>query len=76
MNKVAFRWNRPLQLLGLLLIAALSVGAEAGRAQEVDDECDEFLGCDYCISRDGDEVCTTWICPVGDSRGVGIFCIR
>ncbi|MDE2661940.1 MAG: hypothetical protein OXI39_02895 [Gemmatimonadota bacterium] len=73
MNKVTFRWNRPLQLLGLLLIAALSVGTEAARAQEAGDDCFDFYGCEVCPNEDG--TCITYVCPFGDPRGVGILCI-
>ena len=73
MNKVAFRWNRLLQLLGLLLIAVFSVGTEAARAQEAGDDCADVYGCEVCLNEDG--TCVTWICPVGDPRGVGILCI-
>ncbi len=74
MNKVAFRWNRPLQLLGLLMIALLSVGTEAARAQEAgDDGCIQLFGCEVCPAQDPD--CITYVCPVGDPRGVGILCI-
>ena len=76
MNKVAFRWNRLLQLLGLLLIAVLSVGTEAARAQEAEGDCEEFAGCDVCVSLVDGKICTTWFCPVGDPRGVGILCFR
>ncbi len=72
MNKVAFRWNRPLQLLGLVLIAVLSVGTEAARGQELDGRCFQFLGCEVCVF----ENCTTWVCPVGHPDGVGIACFR
>jgi len=75
MNKVAFRWNRPLQLLGLLLIAVLSVGTEAAQAQEADNDCGEFGGCEVCVTEVDGKQCTTWVCPVGDPRGVGILCI-
>ena len=74
MNKVAFRWNRPLQLLGLLLIAVLSLGTEAARAQEIDDDCGEFDGCEACVTVVDGKECVTWACPVGDRRGVGILC--
>ena len=73
MNKVAFRWNRLLQLLGLLLIAVLSVGTEAARAQEAGDGCIDYYGCEVCPGED--ENCITWVCPVGDPRGVGVLCI-
>lgn len=76
MNKVAFRWNRLLQLLGLLLIAVLSVGTEAARAQEADEDCGPVRGCEACVTEVDGKKCITWTCPVGDRRGVGILCMR
>lgn len=73
MKKTAFRWNRPLQLLGLILIAVLSFGSEAVRAQEEEeDDCWEFDGCEICPSDD--PKCITFFCPIGDPRGMGIIC--
>ena len=73
MNKTATRWNRPLQLLGLLLIAVLSVGSEPARAQEgEEDDCWEFDGCSICSGED--PKCITYFCPIGDPRGWGIIC--
>ncbi len=74
MNKTASRWNRSLQLLGLLLIAVLSVGSEAARAQDEDDDrCWIFDRCEICQSTE-DPKCITVFCPVGDPRGIEVIC--
>ncbi len=72
----AFSWSRPFQLIGLLLIGVLSIGAETATASNTrpvaEDVCWDKDGCRVCenlLSK-----CRTWICPVGDPRGIGISC--
>ena len=72
--------NRTFQLLGLLLIAVLSITAEGASATvgyldpDNPDNCFSLFGCEICVSEDGE--CLGWFCPVGDDRGVGIICKR
>ena len=67
--------TRGLQLIGLLLIGVLSIGAEAASARntrsavEVCWDKDGCRVCEFLLSK-----CRTWICPVGDPRGIGVSC--
>ena len=64
--------KRFLQLLGLLLIAVLSIEAEAVRAQEPPENCmTHTSGCVTCVEDSG---CMTWTCPIGHPKGVGVVC--
>lgn len=60
-----------IQLLGLLLIAILSMTTDTAAASSSDDHCFDALGCEWCIISDD---CDAWICPFGDERGVGVLC--
>lgn len=75
MNGDCNRWNRPLQLSGLLLIAVLTIGVEAGSStvgRPADSTCWWEDGCHSC--RNLLSGCVTWYCPIPDPRGVGIVC--
>jgi len=64
--------RRFLQLLGLLLIAVLSIEAESVRAQEPQPNClTHTSGCVTCVEDSG---CVTRTCPVGHPMGVGVVC--
>ena len=72
MNSAAFRWNRPLQFLGLALIAVLSLVTGVAQAQERIHCTTHDDGCETCYNAD--TRCLTWVCPLGDPDGVGILC--
>ena len=73
MNRAAFRWNRPLQLLGLALIAVLSLDTGVAQAQERRPCVTHDDGCEVCYNLD--TRCVTWVCPLGHPDGVGILCV-
>jgi len=72
MNRAAFRWTRPLQFLGLALIAVLSLGTGVAQAQERLHCITDRDGCESCYNVD--TRCSTWACPVGHPDGVWILC--
>lgn len=62
--------NRTLQILGLLLVGLLSMEAKAVHAQQGLECLRHGNGCVTCRT----EECLFWLCPIGDPRGVGIYC--
>lgn len=65
--------KRILQLIGVLMIALLSAEAVVAAGHRPSEECNrDDEDCLTCLSLPSG--CSTWMCPIGHERGVGVKC--